>query len=255
MTLNGLKGLVVGVANEASIAWGCAQSLSQHGATIGMTYLNDKTRSYTESLATSIQADFLEPLDVTKPEQQQNLFDIIHKRWGRLDFLVHSIAFAPKEDLHGRVVDSSVEGFLQAMNISCHSLLRLAQAAEPFMEHGGSIVTMSYVGSQRVVPGYGLMGPVKAALEACVRSLAVELAPSNIRVNAISPGPIMTRAGSGLPNFVALVEQSRLQAPLKKALTINHVGELCAFLVGQASEAMTGQILYVDGGLSISASI
>ncbi|MFZ3117575.1 MAG: enoyl-ACP reductase FabI, partial [Variovorax sp.] len=200
-TLQGKKGLVVGIANAQSIAWGCARAFRDAGAELAVTWFNDKARPHVEPLAQQLQAPIALPLDVEQPGQMEAVFAAIEQQWGRLDFVLHSIAFAPKSDLHGRVTDSSREGFGRAMDISCHSFARMARLAEPLMKDGGSLMTMSYVGAEEVIPDYGLMGPVKAALEASTRYMAAELGPKGIRVNAVSPGPLATRAASGIPNF------------------------------------------------------
>jgi enoyl-[acyl-carrier protein] reductase I len=193
------------------------------------------------------------PLDVEQPGQMEALFATIRERWGRLDFALHSIAYAPAADLHGRVADSSREGFARAMTISCHSFMEMARLAEPLMDKGGALLTMSYLGADEVVPHYGIMGPVKAALEASVRYLATELGPRGIRVNAVSPGPIQTRAASGIPAFEKLMADARERAPLKRAVNTEDVGTLCTFLVSDAARAITGDTLYVDGGFHILA--
>ncbi|CAM3948618.1 enoyl-ACP reductase FabI [Roseateles saccharophilus] len=249
--LRGLRGLVVGVANEHSIAWGCAQACHEAGAELALTWLNDKARPFVEPLAERIAAPLRLPLDVEQPGQLEAVFEAIAQHWGGLDFLVHSIAFAPRDDLQGRVVDSSAAGFARAMDVSCHSLLRMARLAEPLMAGGGSIVTMSYLGAEEVVANYGLMGPVKAALESSVRYLAAELGPRGISVNAVSPGPIATRAASGLPRFDELLESARERAPLRRLVDAAEVGALCRFLVSPPGRALTGNVLYVDGGLHI----
>jgi enoyl-[acyl-carrier protein] reductase I len=245
------KGLVVGVANDQSIAWGCAQSLHAAGAELALTWLNEKTKSFVEPLAKKVDASIFMPLDVTNAEHTTSLFEEIRQRWGRLDFLLHAIAFAPKTDLHGRFVDSSSSGFATAMDVSCHSLVRLAKAAEPLMKQGGSILTLSYYGAEKVVSDYNMMGPVKAALESSVRYLAAELAPLNIRVNALSPGPIKTRAASGLSAFDKLLEKAADAAPLHQLVTIEEVGEMATFLMSDKSRGIIGQIIYVDNGYSI----
>ncbi len=176
------------------------------------------------------------------------VFAEIADGWGRLDFVLHSVAFAPKQDLHGRVVDSSVEGFTKAMDVSCHSLIRLARLAEPLMTGGGSILTMSFYGSEKVVPGYGLMGPVKAALESSVRYLADELGPAAIRVNALSTGPVRTRAASGLSHLDELIRLAAEKAPLHRLVTIEQIGHMAAFLLGPKARFVTGQTVYVDSG-------
>ena len=203
--LRGKKGLIVGIANEDSIAWGCARAFRAAGAELAVTWLNESARPYVEPLAEQLQAPIQMPLDVEQDGQMEAVFDALGARWERLDFVLHSIAFAPAADLHGRVADSSREGFARAMDISCHSLARMARLAEPLMQGGGSLLTMSYLGAEEVVANYGLMGPVKAALESTVRYLAAELGPQGIRVNAVSPGPLATRAASGIQHFDQLL--------------------------------------------------
>ncbi|MCU4117928.1 enoyl-ACP reductase FabI [Variovorax sp. N23] len=250
-TLQGKKGLVVGIANAQSIAWGCARAFRDAGAELAVTWFNDKARPYVEPLAQQLQAPIALPLDVEQPGQMEAVFAAIEQQWGRLDFVLHSIAFAPKSDLHGRVTDSSREGFGRAMDISCHSFARMARLAEPLMKDGGSLMTMSYVGAEEVIPDYGLMGPVKAALEASTRYMAAELGPKGIRVNAVSPGPLATRAASGIPNFDALLDEAVRRAPLRRRVDIAEVGALCAFLASDAAKAMTGGTLYVDAGFHV----
>lgn len=251
--LAGKKGLVVGIANEHSIAWGCAKAFYDHGAELAVTHLNEKAKAYVQPLAEKLQAPICMKLDVTQPQEQEALFTAIAERWGKLDFLLHSIAFAPKEDLQGRVVDSSGAGFTQAMDISCHSLMRLAKAAEPFMKEGGSILTMSYYGAEKVVTHYNLMGPVKAALEASVKYLSTELGSQYIRVNALSTGPVRTRAASGLTDFDKLMEEAASKAPLHQLVTLEQIGEMAAFLVSDHARQVTGQIIYVDAGYNARA--
>jgi enoyl-[acyl-carrier protein] reductase I len=248
--LKGKKGLVVGIADEHSIAWGCARALHKAGAELAVTYLDEKAKGYVAPLAEIVGAEIFAPLDVTNESQLVALVDEIKSRWGRLDFLLHSIVYAPRSDLHGRVVDSSREGFLTAMDISCHSLIRLAKAAEPLM-NGGVILTMSYYGSEKVVPHYGIMGPVKAALEATMRYLAVELGPKNIRVNALSPGPVKTRAASGLTDFDRLMEMVASTSPLHDFVTLEQIGQASVFLMSDNAKNITGQIIYVDNGYHV----
>lgn len=249
--LQGKKGLVVGIANDQSIAWGCARALRDAGAELAVTWFNDKARPHVEPLAQQLQAAIALPLDVEQLGQLEAVFEAIARQWGRLDFVLHSIAFAPKSDLHGRVADSSREGFMRAMDISCHSFARMAHLAEPLMPEGGSLMTMSYVGAEEVIPDYGVMGPVKAALEASTRYLAAELGPKGIRVNAVSPGPLATRAASGIPNFDALLADAAQRAPLRRRVDIAEVGALCVFLAGDGARAITGSTLYVDAGYHI----
>lgn len=248
MNLKGKKGLIIGVANEHSIAYGCAKACQEQGAELALTYLNDKAKPYVEPLAIGLNSTMFMPCDVSVKGQLEAVFEGIESHWGELDFLVHSIAFAPLADLQGRLVDSSKAGFLQAMDISCHSFMRMAKLAEPLMKNGGSLFSMSYLGSQRVVENYNLMGPVKAALESSVRYLAMELGPKNIRVHGVSPGPIATRAASGIKGFDNLLAQSQSHAILNHHLNIDDVGALQAFLASDAAKALTGQIYYVDGG-------
>jgi|TARA_R100000501_G_scaffold8550_1_gene17372 enoyl-[acyl-carrier protein] reductase I len=249
-----LRGLIVGVANENSLAAGCATALHEAGAQIALTYLGEKARPHVEPVARRIEAPILAPLDVTRPEQMDALFATIAERWGALDFLIHSIAYAPKEDLHGRVIDSSGDGFATAMDVSCHSLVRLARKAEPLMREGGAILTMSFYGSEKVVAGYGIMGPVKAALESTVRYLAHELGPQAIRVNALSTGPVRTRAASGLSHLDALIADAAARAPLHQQVTIEQIGAMAAFLLSPNARNVTGQTIYVDSGFNISAA-
>ncbi|KTD21242.1 enoyl-ACP reductase FabI [Legionella londiniensis] len=247
------KGLIIGIANEHSIAWGCAKVLHEEGIQLAITYQNEKAKGYVQPLAEKVSSPIFMPLDVTDKAQFDALFQKIKDSWGRLDFAIHAIAFAPKADLQGRVVDCSKEGFMMAMDISCHSLIRLAKAAEPLMVDGGSIITMSYYGAEKVVKNYNLMGPVKAALETSVRYLAMELGSKRIRVNAISPGPISTRAASGLADFDKLMEKAANEAPLHQLVTIEDIGEAASFLTSDKAASITGQVLYVDAGYNIKA--
>lgn len=251
--LKGKRGLVIGVANEDSIAFGCASKLRAFGAEIALTYLNDKAKPYVSPLAQQLDATIFLPLDVTEPEQVKNVFDEIKNQWGSLDFVIHSIAYAPRNDLHGRLTDCSREGFLQAMQISCHSLIEIAHYAEPLMNNGGSLITMTYYGAEKVVDHYNVMGPVKAALEATVRYLAKELGEHGIRVFAVSPGPIKTRASSGIADFNDLINMAIQRSPAKRIVDIAEVGRVVGFLVGGGSSGMTGDVIYVDAGLHIMA--
>lgn len=247
--LRGKRGLVVGVANGESIAFGCAAKLRAFGADIALTYLNEKSRSYVEPLARQIDATLVLPLDVTQPGQMQALFDRLKDSWGSLDFVIHSIAFAPRDDLHGRIVDCSQSGFLQAMQVSCHSFIEMAHHAEPLMNPGGALVTMSYYGADKVVNNYNLMGPVKAALESAVRYMAKELGEKDIRVYAVSPGPLRTRAASGIAHFDELIDMAVARTPGHRLVDIAEVGRAVAFLVGGGASGMTGDVIYVDAGL------
>jgi len=249
--LAGQKGLVVGIANDQSIAYGCAQALQALGATLAVTYLNAKAEPHVRPLAEQLGAEIIAPLDVEQPGQLEAVFAQVTERWGRLDFVLHAIAFAPAADLHGRVMDSSAEGFARAMDVSCHSFIRMARLAEPLMASGGTLVTMSYYGAQKVIPHYGLMGPVKAALEATVRYLAAELGPAGIRVHAVSPGPIRTRAASGIGDFGQLLDDAASRAPQHQLVSIADVGAATAMLCSQAARALTGNVIFVDAGYHV----
>ena len=251
--LKGKRGLIVGVANADSIAFGCAAKLRAFGADIALTYLNDKARTYVTPLAEQIGAELLLPLDVSQPGQIQAVFDRVAQEWGSLDFVIHSIAFAPREDLHGRIIDCSREGFLQAMQISCHSFLEMAHHAEPLLNRGGALISMSYHGADKVVHNYNMMGPVKAALEASVRYLALELGEKDVRVFAVSPGPLRTRASSGIGHFDEIIDMAVARSPGRRLVDISEVGRVVAFLVGGAASGMTGDVIYVDAGLHIMA--
>ena len=251
INLENKVGLVVGIANEHSIAWGCAKQMYDCKAKLAVTYGSEKTKQYTKPLVDQLNCPIFLPGNVEKAEEIQKVFAAIEKEWGKLDFLVHAIAFAPKEDLHGRVVDCSKEGFLKAMEISCYSLIQLSKLAEPLMKTGVSILTVSYYGSQKVIKNYNVMGVAKAALESTARYLANDLGPKNIRVNVISPGPIMTRAASGINDFKELLDIAEKKSPLHRGVDINGVGNLAAFLVSDLSRDITGDVLYVDAGYSI----
>jgi len=251
--LDGQKALVVGVANAHSIAWGCARALRAQGADLAMTYLNERAEPHVRPLAEEVGAEIVMPLDVRDPAMMTEVFDAIATRWGRLDTLVHSIAFAPRADLHGRVVDCSAEGFGLAMDISVHSFLRMIRQAEPLMREGGTCMTVSFMGSSRVVEHYGLMGPVKAALESVVRYAAAELGPAGISVHALSPGPLQTRAASGIAAFDELLDAAAQRAPTHHLASIEDVGACCAYLASREARNVTGVVHPIDGGYSIVA--
>jgi enoyl-[acyl-carrier protein] reductase I len=251
--LEGRRALVVGVANDSSIAWGCAKAFREVGAEVALTYLNDRARPHVEPLAREIEAPLFLPLDVAVPGQLEAVFEAVGRQWGGLDILVHSIAFAPKEDLQGGLLDCSAEGFAKAMDISCHSFIRMARLAAPLMQDGGTMFAMSYHGANKVVPTYNVMGPVKAALEASCRYLAYELGGRRIRVHAISPGPLKTRAASGLKDFDLLLTQAEQRAPIGELVDIMDVGFTCAYLATPYARRLSGETLYVDGGVNIMA--
>jgi enoyl-[acyl-carrier protein] reductase I len=249
--LEGKKGLIAGIANEHSIAWGCAKAFRAFGAELAVTYLNEKAKKYVEPLARALEAPIVMPLDVSVAGQMEAVFERIAKKWGSLDFVVHSIAFSPKDALQGRVVDVSRDGFLKTLDISCWTFLRMAHLAEPLMSKGGTLFTMTYYGSQMVVKNYNIMGVAKAALECAVRYLAAELGPKGIRVHAISPGPLATRAASGIPEFDALLDKAKAKAPVRSLVSIDDVGVTTAFLAHDAARLITGETLYIDGGYHI----
>jgi enoyl-[acyl-carrier protein] reductase I len=251
INLEGKKGLVAGIANEHSIAYGCAKAFRQSGAQLAITYLNEKAEPYVRPLAQNLDSPIIVPCDLRIPCQIEAVFEAISEHWGELDFVLHSIAFAPREDLHGRVVDCSEDGFLLAMRMSCHSFIRMVRLAEPLMQNGGSLLTVTFYGSEKVVEDYNLMGPVKAALESSVRYTAAELGPKGIRVNSISPGPIRTRAASGISRFDELLERAAKRAPRRQLVTIEEVGATAAFLVSDGARSVTGGVHYVDAGYNI----
>lgn len=249
--LQGKKALVVGIANEHSIAYGCASAFANAGASLALTYLNEKAKKFTDPVADILKPEIYLPCSVVKEGQLEALFAEIEKKWGVLDIVLHSIAFAPMQDLQAPLHQSSREGFLEAMDISCHSLMRMAKLAAPLMSSGGAILTMSYYGSEKVVPNYNLMGPVKAALESSVRYMAAELGEKGIRVHAISPGPLKTRAASGLNNFDDLLQAAARKAPLHTLVDIHDVGAATAFLASPYARHITGETIYVDAGYHI----
>jgi enoyl-[acyl-carrier protein] reductase I len=251
--LAGQTALVIGVANEDSIAYGCAKAFRAVGAELGVSWRNERDRAHVEPLARELEASITGAVDVSVPGQLEAMFDQIRSKWGRLDILLHSIAFAPKADLQGGILNCSAEGFAKAMDISCHSFVRMAKLAAPMMTDGGTMFAMSYLGANRVVPNYNVMGPVKAALESVCRYLAYELGPQRIRVHAISPGPLKTRAGSGLKDFELLLNEAAQKAPIGELVDIMDVGFTCAYLATPLAKRVTGGTIYVDGGVNLIA--
>ena len=251
MLLKSKKGLIVGIANRNSIAYGCAEVLHGAGAELAVTYLNAKAEPFVRPLAEGLGSPIVVPCDVRERGQLEAVFSRIQKEWGRLDFLLHSIAYAPKEDLHSRITDCSQAGFAMAMDVSCHSFIRMARFAEPLMTSGGCLLTVTFYGAEKVVEEYNLMGPVKAALESCVRYMAAELGPKRIRVHALSPGPLKTRAASGIERFDELLDLARARTPEHRLVGIEDVGNVAAFLVSDGAAALTGNIEYVDAGYHI----
>ncbi|NMG34008.1 enoyl-ACP reductase FabI [Azoarcus sp. TTM-91] len=253
INLEGKVGLITGIANEKSISTGVAEACAQAGATLIVTYQNEKTRAFIEPVVHRLGIKDVFLLDVTQPETMDTAFAEIEARYGKLDFALHSMAFAKRDDLHGRVVDTSPDGFALAMDVSTHSFIRLARKAEPLLEKagGGALVTMTYLGSEKVIPNYGVMGLCKAALEAATRYLAAELGAKNIRVNAVSPGPLMTRAASGIAGFDGLMAAAVERSPMHRLVTPEDIGALTAFLVSDAGKLVSGGVHFVDAGYNI----
>lgn len=250
-SLSGKKALIIGVANEASIAYGCAKALRAQGADLAITFQNDKAEPHVRPLAEALGADIILPLDVRDEAQFATLFAAIESRWGRLDVCLHSIAFCPKQDLYARVVDCSYEGFSMAMDISVYSFIRMVRRAEPLMREGGICLTVSYLGADKVVENYNIMGPVKAALESTTRYMAAELGPKGIRVHTLSPGPLKTRAASGIGHFDELLDEAAARAPTHHLVSIDDVGAYAVFLASPEAANVTGGIHYIDGGYHI----
>lgn len=251
--LAGKKALVVGIANEWSLAWAIAQNLHELGADLAFTFMGEALERRVRPLGEKVGAQIVAPLNVQNESDQVALFDEIEKKWGKLDILVHSIAFANREDLEGRFVTTSKQGFLTAMDVSAYSLVELSRRAEPLMKKagGGSILTLSYVGATRAVPNYNVMGVAKAALEACVRYLAVDLGPEKIRVNSISAGPVKTLAAAGIKNFRTMLTSAQEKTPLRENIDAQEVGALGAFLCTDAGKHTTGANYFVDSGAHI----
>lgn len=255
VNLEGKVGLITGIANEKSISTGVAEACAEAGAKLVITYQNDKTRAFIEPVIHRLGVEHAYLLDVTRPETLADVYTQIERNFGKLDFAVHSMAFAKRDDLHGRVVDTSPDGFALAMDVSTHSFVRLAKMVEPLMEKagGGSLITMTYLGSEKVIPNYGVMGLCKAALEAATRYMAFELGEKNIRVNAVSPGPLMTRAASGIAGFDGLMATAVERSPMHRLVTPEDIGALTAFLVSDAGRLISGGVHFVDAGYNIMA--
>lgn len=253
INLEGKVGLITGIANEKSISTGVAEACIEAGAKVVITYQNEKTLAFIEPIVSRLGVEDVMLLDVTKPEIVDDVFAQIDAKYGKLDFAIHSMAFAKRDDLHGRVVDTSADGFALAMDVSTHSFLRLARKAEPLLEKagGGSLITMTYLGSEKVIANYGVMGLCKAALEAATRYMAFELGSKNIRVNAVSPGPLMTRAASGIAGFDGLMAAAVDRSPLHRLVTPEDIGALVSFLVSDAGRNMSGGVHFVDAGYNI----
>lgn len=251
--LKGKRGIIFGVANDRSLAWGAAQQLHAAGAELAFTYLNTALEKRVRPLAESLDAKLILPCDVTNNEEIKEVFETLEKEWGEIDFVVHSVAYANKDDLKVGLSQVDREGFLMAMDISAYSLLPIVKYATPLMKNGGSIVTMTYLGSSRVIPNYGVMGVAKAALEASVRYLAAELGEKNIRVNALSAGPVKTLAASGIANFNEKMKLMDDRAPLRRCNTIKEIGNSTLYLLSDLSSGVTGEVHFVDSGFNITA--
>jgi len=255
LDLSGRKGLVVGIANDRSLAWPAALHFRQAGAELAVTYVDERTKPHVAPLAARLDAPILLRCNVNAPQELNAVFDAITERWGKLDFILHAVGSVPPAELHGRLTDCSAAGFSEAMNISVHSLIRMAHLAEPLMPTGGSLTTLSYLGGERVVENYNVMGPVKAALESTVRYLAHELGPANIRVNAISAGPVMTRAASGLTGFAGLLDATARVAPLRRNIEADEVGRAALLFASDYTSGITGEVLHVDAGVHIESPV
>jgi enoyl-[acyl-carrier protein] reductase I len=253
--LNGKTGLILGVANERSIAWGVARAAVREGATLGFNYLGEALERRVRPLAESLKAEIVEPLDVTSERQIDEFFSVVERTWGRLDFLVHSIAFANKTSLKGRFVETARSDFHLALDISCYSLIAVARRALPLMPPQSAILTLTYIGSIRAMPSYNVMGVAKAALESSVRYLASDLGAEGIRVNAISAGPIKTLAASGVSGFRGLLGSYEKSTPLRRNVTTEDVGNSALYLISELSSGVTGEIHYVDAGFNVGPGL
>ena len=252
--LEGKKGVILGVANNRSIAWGIAQQAHAHGATLAFTYLNDALEKRVRPLAESVGSELVLECDVQNDQQLEATFKQLGEAWGEIDFVVHSVAYASADDLRGRFSDTSREGFKLALDVSAYSLVATTRYARPYLKRGSSILTLSYLGAALVVPHYRVMGVAKAALEACVRELAADLGPEGMRVNAISAGPIKTLAASGIADFRELLSHFERRAPSRELITIDDVGKSAVYYLSDLSAAVTGQIDYVDGDFNVTAA-
>src|SRR4051795_11174590 len=250
--LAGKRGLIMGVANNRSIAWGIANAARKHGAELAFTYQGDALKKRVEPLAQSLNAHVVGHCDVTDAASIDAVFDNVKRLWGSLDFVVHCIAFSDKDELTGRYVETTEANFTKSLLISCYSFTAIAQRAEKLMTNGGSLLTLTYYGAEKWMPHYNVMGIAKAALESSVRYLAADLGPKNIRVNAISAGPIKTLAASGISGFSSILQIYRERAPLRRNVELGEVADTAAFLLGPAARGITGEIVMVDGGFNIS---
>jgi len=249
--MKGKKGLIMGVANDHSIAWGIAKTLHEHGAELAFTYQGDQLLKRVQPLAESIGSNVILPCDVQKEEEIDGVFKSLDQKWGNLDFLVHAIAYSDKEELKGRYIDTTLSNFLMSMHISCYSFTSVMRRAAPLMKNGGSAITLSYYGAEKVMPNYNVMGVAKAALEASTRYLAADLGPNNIRVNAVSAGPMRTLAGSAIGSARQTFKYSVATSPLRRSVTLDELGGTGLYLLSDLSGAVTGEIHYVDCGFNV----
>ncbi|MBV72087.1 MAG: enoyl-[acyl-carrier-protein] reductase FabI [Myxococcales bacterium] len=254
LSLSGRVGLIFGVANQRSIAWAAAEKTAEYGASVAVTYQGDRLARTVDALAKESNLPLALPCDVTRDEDIDGVFESVSERFGRIDFIVHSVAFAPKEALTGRFTETSRTQFQETMDISAYSLVKIAQRGAPLMSSGGAIVAMSYIGAERVIPNYNVMGPAKAALEANIRYLAHELGPAKIRVNAVSAGPVRTLAAAGIPGFRTMLSKTAEVTPLRRNITTDEVAQSIAFLVSDMSSGITGEIIHVDAGFHIQGA-
>lgn len=255
LDLSGRKGLVVGISNEHSLAWEAARRFRSAGAELAITFHNDRAREFVEPLARTVDASIFLPCNTFMPGEIDSVFEAISRKWGRLDFLLHAVAWARHHGMRGRLADSTAESFAESMVVSCHSFIRMAKLSEPLMDRGGSLMTLSFYGAEKVVDHYNVMGPVKAALETSVRYLAHELGPRGIRVNAISAGPVKTRAASGIEHFDELLNETVRRAPLRRTIDAADVGRAALLLASDYTTSITGEILFVDAGFHIAGMV
>ena len=247
----GKKGIIMGVANDHSLAWGIARTLHEHGAELAFTYQGDVLKKRVEPLAESVGSTLVLPCDVSDDVQVKNVFDTLAEKWDGLDFVVHAIAFSDREELKGKYIDTSRANFLNSLNISCYSFTSICRYAAPLMKDGGSLLTLTYYGAEKVMPHYNVMGVAKAALEASVRYLAEDLGRQNIRVNAISAGPVKTLAAAGIGDFRYILKWNQYNAPLRRTITLDDVGKAGLYLVSDLSSGVTGEIHHVDNGYHV----
>jgi enoyl-[acyl-carrier protein] reductase I len=251
MLMTGKKGLIMGVANNSSLAWGISKMLHEQGAKLAFSYQGETLEKRVRPLAESIGSDFLVECDVSKDESIENTFKLIEKKWGTLDFVVHAIGFSDKNELQGRYCDTSLQNFLNTMHISCFSFTKVCKEAERLMPNGGSLITLTYYGAEKVMPNYNVMGVAKSALEASVQYLAVDLGPKNIRINGLSAGPVKTLAASGIGDFRYILKWNQYNSPLRRNTTLEDVGGTALYLLSELGSGVTGEVIHVDSGYHV----